>query len=343
MDGGVSLRFSPRYPKNILQLSDTSLALKGTQRYFLAMDMNDQHFTASTNDAVNLRKMNVRDIKNDPMLKHLVSVYDYNNEMIRDGMHGNGKRLMTFAGVLQHESFPLAPILKDILEICQKEMNLPIELEFAVNMSDDKDVNHVFNLLQIRPIVESEQSSEIVIDAVDAAKTIVASDSALGNGVFPGIRDVVYVNPEAWDPARSKELALKIEEINHGFREKKANYVLIGPGRWGSADPWLGIPVKWSQISEARVIIESGLKNYRIDPSQGTHFFQNLTSFRVGYMTINPFLGDGSYNLPKLSACKAVYDDGMIRHVQFGKPLVIKIDGKSNRGIIFEGVDRIEG
>ncbi len=343
MDGGVSLRFSPRYPKNILQLSDTSLALKGTQRYFLALDMNDQHFTASTNDAVNLRKMNVRDIKNDPMLKHLVSVYDYNNEMIRDGMHGNGKRLMTFAGVLQHESFPLAPILKDILEICQKEMNLPIELEFAVNMSDDKDVNHVFNLLQIRPIVESEQSSEIVIDAVDAAKTIVTSDSALGNGVFPGIRDVVYVNPEAWDPARSKELALKIEEINHGFREKKANYVLIGPGRWGSADPWLGIPVKWSQISEARVIIESGLKNYRIDPSQGTHFFQNLTSFRVGYMTINPFLGDGSYNLPKLSACKAVYDDGMIRHVQFGKPLVIKIDGKSNRGIIFEGVDRIEG
>ena len=335
MDGGVSLRFSPRYPKKVLQLSSNSLALKGTQRYFLALDMNDQHFTASIDDAVNLKKINVKDVSKDPALRHLLSVYDYNNDILRDGLNGDGKRLMTFAGVLQHESFPLAPILQDILEICQKEMNLPIELEFAVNMSQDKRVNHVFNVLQIRPIVESDQSSQIDIDEVDARKVIISSESALGNGVFPGICDVVYVNPETWDPARSKEVALKIEEINRGFSERKANYVLIGPGRWGSSDPWLGIPVKWSQISEARVIIESGLKNYRIDPSQGTHFFQNLTSFRVGYMTVNPFINDGSYNLEKLSKRKAVYDDGMIRHVHFDKPMVIKIDGRSNRGIVF--------
>ena len=243
---------------------------------------------------------------------------------------------MTFAGVLQHNSFPLAGILKDILEICQQEMNLPIEIEFALNMRPDKERSHMFNLLQIRPIVESDQSSNIVIDEVDKAQTIVSSESALGNGTFPGIRDVVYIVPDNWDAAKSNELVEKIEALNARFREDGLNYVLIGPGRWGSADPWLGIPVKWPQISEARVIIESGLANYRIDPSQGTHFFQNLTSFRVGYMTVNPYINDGSFNHDKLSVKKALYDDGLIRHVRFDDPLVIKIDGRTNRGVIFE-------
>jgi CheY-like chemotaxis protein len=336
VDGGMSIRFSPRYPKKILQLSSNAMALKETQRYFYSLDMNDQHFHASVNDAVNLVKSDIRSIDNDPVLNQLVSVYDYNNDIIRDGPHGQGKRLMTFAGILQHDSFLLADILKDILEICQKEMNLPIEIEFAVNMSADKEMNHIFNLLQIRPIVESDQSSNIQIDKIDNEKTIVSSDSALGNGVFPGIRDVVYIIPEKWDASQSQELALKVEQLNAEFREQGANYVLIGPGRWGSADPWLGIPVKWPQISEARVIIESGLASYRIDPSQGTHFFQNLTSFRVGYMTVNPFINDGCFNHDKLAAKKAIYDDGQIRHVRFSDPLVIKIDGRTNRGVIFE-------
>ena len=336
VDGGVSIRFSPRYPKKILQLSSNAMALKETQRYFYALDMNDQHFTASVNDAVNLLKTDIRSIDNDPVLNQLVSVYDYNNDIIRDGPHGQGKRLMTFAGILQHDSFLLADILKDILEICQKEMNLPIEIEFAVNMSADKEINHMFNLLQIRPIVESDQSSDIQIEKIENEQTIVRSDCALGNGVFPGIRDVVYIIPEKWDASKSQELALKVEKLNAEFREQGANYVLIGPGRWGSADPWLGIPVKWPQISEARVIIESGLANYRIDPSQGTHFFQNLTSFRVGYMTVNPFINEGCFNHDKLAAKKAIYDDGQVRHVRFSDPLVIKIDGRTNRGVIFE-------
>ncbi|MEX0981226.1 MAG: PEP/pyruvate-binding domain-containing protein [Bacteroidales bacterium] len=334
VDGGVSMRFSPSYPNKILQLSSNAMALKETQRYFFALDMNDQHFTASVNDAVNLLKRNISSIDDDPVLKHLVSAYDYNNDIIRDGLHGDGKRLMTFAGMLQHNSFPLASILKDILEICQQEMNLPIEIEFALNMSPGKERPHMFNLLQIRPIVESDQSSNIVIDEVDKAQTIVSSESALGNGTFPGIRDVVYIVPDSWDAAKSNELVGKIEALNARFREDGLNYVLIGPGRWGSADPWLGIPVKWPQISEARVIIESGLANYRIDPSQGTHFFQNLTSFRVGYMTVNPYMNDGCFNHDKLSVKKALYDDGMIRHVRFSDPLVIKIDGRTNRGVI---------
>jgi len=339
VDGGLSLRFSPKYPKKILQLSTDALALKETQRYFFALDMDDQNFTASTNDAVNLLKVQVKDIKNDPSLKHLVSVYDFNNDMLRDGMHGQGKRLMTFAGVLQHGSFPLAQILEDLLEIGQKEMNLPIEIEFAVNMSDQKEQMHVFNLLQIRPIVDTDQASDIEIDELNESETVVSSNTALGNGIFPGIRDLVYVNPENWDAARSKEIALKVDELNARFREQRLNYVLIGPGRWGSSDPWLGIPVKWSQISEARVIIESGLDNYRIDPSQGTHFFQNLTSFRVGYMTINPYIKEGFYNLDLLSHQEVVCEDELVRHVRFEKPLTIKIDGRTNRGVILLGQD----
>jgi hypothetical protein len=338
VDGGLSLRFSPKYPKNILQLSTTEMALKETQRYFYALDMDDQHFTASTNDAVNLLKTRVMDIDEnaDPSIRHLVSVYDYNSDILRDGISGKGKRLLTFAGVLQHKSLPLAEILEDLLEIGQNEMNLPIEIEFAVNMSHDKEKRHIFNLLQIRPIVESDQASDIEIDDVDPSHTVICSNTALGNGIFPGIRDLVYINPDNWDASKSKQVAQQVEALNQQFREQKKNYVLVGPGRWGSADPWLGVPVKWPQISEARVIIESGLKNYRIDPSQGTHFFQNLTSFRVGYMTINPYINDGFYNLDLLSSQEVLHEEGAVRHVRFQEPLIIKIDGKSNRGIILK-------
>jgi CheY-like chemotaxis protein len=337
VDGGLSLRFSPKYPHNILQLSSSAQAMKETQRYFFALDLDEQNFTASTNDAVNLLRTKVNDITNDPSLRHLVSVYDYNNDILRDGMQGKGKRLMTFAGILQHNTFPLAEILKDLLEIGQKEMNLPIEIEFAVNMSEDKNERHVFNLLQIRPIVESDQSSDIEISETEGEKSIICSKSALGNGNFPGMRDVVYINPDSWDASKSSELTNQIDDLNAKLKSENLNYVLIGPGRWGSSDPWLGIPVKWSQISEARVIIESGLENFRIDPSQGTHFFQNLTSFRVGYMTINPFINDGSYNLDLLAKQELIHNEGMIRHVRFKEDLIIKIDGKSNRGIIMEG------
>ncbi|MCF8224552.1 MAG: phosphoenolpyruvate synthase [Bacteroidales bacterium] len=334
VDGGLSLRFSPKHPNNILQLSSPDQALRETQRYFYGLDMDDKSFVASTNDGVNLLRIEVKNIDFDPSLRHLVSVYDYDNDILRDGMQGKGKRLLTFAGVLQHESFPMARILKDLLDIGQKEMNLPIEIEFAVNMSEDKAKRHVFNLLQIRPIVESDQASDIVVGEINDKKTIVSSDAALGNGIFPDIRDIVYINPEKWKASESKLLASEIEVLNAKFRDQKQNYVLIGPGRWGSSDQWLGIPVKWAQISESRVIIESGLENYRIDPSQGTHFFQNLTSFRVGYMTINPYMNDGYYNVDMLTEMPAVFENGMIRHVRFKDPLVIKIDGRSNKGII---------
>ena len=334
VDGGVCLRFSPAYPKKILQLSSTKMMLRDTQKQYFALNLKQESYHVSTDDAVNLVRHKIADAAGDPSFRHVASVYDYDSDMVRDGLNYEGKKIVTFAGILQHETFPLAAIVKDLLEIGQKEMNLPIEIEFAVDMDVAPGLPYVFNFLQIRPIVETDQRSNIDIGELDPAMAILYSESALGNGEFSGLRDLVYVKPENWDAASSKEIAGIMEKLNSGFRENKTGYVLVGPGRWGSSDPWLGIPVKWSQISEARIIVESGLENFRIDPSQGTHFFQNLTSFRVGYMTINPFIGDGLYDTAFLDGLEAVYEDEYVRHVRFGSDLKILIDGKTYRGVV---------
>jgi len=336
VDGGLSLRFSPRYPKKILQLSNPSMALKETQKIFYALDLNEESFVPSTNDGINLLELKIKDAEDDKALRHIASVYDLQSDVIRDGLNYPGKKLITFSGILQHDAFPLAEILQELLQIGQKEMNLPIEIEFAVNLDVEQGYPYIFNFLQIRPIVEGDQDSNIDLTDINKEQAVIYSKAALGNGYFTGLRDVVYIKPEMFDPAKNKEIALGVDHLNQHFREEKINYVLIGPGRWGSSDPWLGIPVKWPQISEARVIVESGLDNYRIDPSQGTHFFQNLTSFRVGYMTINPYIGEGSYDIAYLNSLPAVYEDEYIRHVHFGEPLNIMIDGKTNTGVILK-------
>ncbi|MEA3460545.1 MAG: phosphoenolpyruvate synthase, partial [Bacteroidota bacterium] len=307
-----------------------------TQKQYYALNLNASSYHVSTDDAVNLVRHKIDDALNDPTFRHVASVYDYQSDVVRDGLNYEGKKIITFAGILQHETFPLAEIVKELLEIGEAEMNLPIEIEFAVDMDVPKGNPYVFNFLQIRPIVESDQSSDIDMDVVKPEETILWSQAALGNGEFFGLRDLVYVKPDAFNAAASKEIASIMEKLNDGFRVNKTGYVLVGPGRWGSSDPWLGIPVKWSQISAVRIIVESGLENFRIDPSQGTHFFQNLTSFRVGYMTINPFLGDGSYDTAFLDQMEAVYEDAYVRHVRFDTPLEILIDGKTHRGAVMK-------
>ena len=297
VEGGISLRFSPKYPRKILQLSSPEAAIRDTQREFYALDLNINSFVPSTDDGVNILKLDIKDVKNDDAMRYVASTYDMNNNMLRDGISFPGKRIVTFANILQHKTFPLAEILSTLLELGQQEMNNPIEIEFAANLETPPGTPKIFNFLQIRPIVHTEEAHSINIDHITNDQTIVYSVSALGNGVFKGIRDLVYVKPECFNAANNKEVAIEIEKINNIFVKESRGYVLIGPGRWGSTDPWLGIPVKWPQISAARIIIESGLKNYRIDPSQGTHFFQNLTSFRVGYFTVNPYISEGSYDV----------------------------------------------
>ncbi len=255
---------------------------------------------------------------------------------MRDGVQHEGKKLITFSNILNHGLFPLAEILQTILDLGQKEMGKPVEIEFAADLSRPANEPKIFYLLQIRPIVDNKETIDTNLEGVAKEDTIIYCRSALGNGTLADLRDIVYIRPENFNPSKTHDMAECVGRINEQFLKAQRNYILIGPGRWGSQDPWLGIPVKWPQISAARVIVESGLENYRIDPSQGTHFFQNLTSFRVGYFTINPFLNDGYYDLDYLNKLPAIYEDEYIRHLKFEQPVIVEIDGKKNLGVIYK-------
>ena len=338
VEGGLSLRFSPRHYKKILQLSSIEAALRDTQKEFRALDLKIDSFVPSTDDGINILRLGINDVTNEAAMKYVASTYDYNNNILRDGINYPGKRIITFANVLQHRLFPLAEILSTLLDLGQKEMNNPIEIEFAANLETPPGTPKIFNFLQIRPVVHTDETSIINLGNIKPEETIIYSESALGNGMFKGICDLVYVKPESFNPAKNKDIASDIERINSEFVKHGGGYVLIGPGRWGSADPWLGIPVRWPQISAARIIIESGLKNYRIDPSQGTHFFQNLTSFRIGYFTINPYINEGFYDVDLLNSMHVTYEDEHLRHIRFEKPLEIMVDGKTHKGVIMKPV-----
>ncbi len=336
VEGGISLRFCPEIPQKILQLSSPEEALRDTQKEFRALDLNISSFVPSTDDGVNILRIPIKDANNDNAMRYLASTYDLNNNILRDGIIHSGPRIITFSSILQHKSFPLAEILSTLLELGQREMNNPIEIEFAANLEVPPGTPKIFNFLQIRPIVHSDETSSINLENVKPEDTIVFSESALGNGVFKGVHDLLYVKPESFNSARNKDISVIIENLNSRFVRDAKGYILVGPGRWGSKDPWLGIPVKWQQISAARIIIESGLKNYRIDPSQGTHFFQNLTSFRVGYFTVNPYINEGYYDVDYLNSLNVVYEDEFLRQVRFEKPLEIMIDGKRHKGAIMK-------
>jgi CheY-like chemotaxis protein len=336
VEGGLSLRFCPKIPKKILQLSSPELALRDTQKEFRALDLHIESFVPSTDDGVNIMRIDIKDANNDGAMKYLASTYDRTNNILRDGITSQGKRVITFSNILQHKSFPLAEILSTLMELGQMEMNNPIEIEFAANLETPAGTPKIFNFLQIRPIVHSDETYSINLDNIKREDTIIFSESALGNGLFKGIHDLVYIKPESFNAAQNNNVATIIENLNSSFVKQGIGYVLVGPGRWGSTDPWLGIPVKWQQISAARIIIESGLKNYRIDPSQGTHFFQNLTSFRVGYFTINPYINEGYYDVDYLNGLGTVYEDSYVRQIHFEKPLEIMVDGKRHKGAILK-------
>jgi hypothetical protein len=256
-----------------------------------------------------------------------------------DGYYpGKNRKIITFSGILHAGVFPLAEILDYILKLGQQEMGRPVEIEFAVNLekNSEKEIEGTFFLLQIRPIVDNKELMEEDLTKTQEEELVLYSKHALGHGICNDVFDIIYVKTEEFDAANNQQIASDIEQLNKQLTEEGRNYILVGPGRWGSSDPWLGIPVKWPHISNARVIVESGLENYRIEPSQGTHFFQNLTSFGVGYFTINPYLQDGIFDETFLNAQPAVRETQYLRHIRFEKPLIIKIDGKKNIGLILK-------
>lgn len=336
VDGGLTLRFSPAHPHNILQISETDMALKETQTRFYALDLKNHGKDFSVDDAFNLLKLNVKEAVADNSLKYVASTYDAYDQMLHAGVYPEGRKVVTFAGILENDAFPIAEALSRILEVGQKEMGRPIEIEFAVNTSPDDDAKAIFYLLQIRPIVDAKNEVKEDLTAIAPEETIIHCSSVLGQGIINDVFDVVYVKTKDYNAQNNGLIAREIEKLNRTFAEKDGGYVLIGPGRWGSSDPWLGIPVKWPHISQARVIVECGLDNYRVDPSQGTHFFQNLTSFGVGYFTINPYCSDGFLDSEYLDSLEAVYETEFIRCVHLENPAVIKMNGRKGIGVVLK-------
>lgn len=336
VDGGQTLRFSPKFPQKVLQTSQPDLALRETQKVFYALNLDPESFKITPDESANLLQLKIAEAEKDGVMKLICSTYDYHSNVLRDGYQDEGKRLVTFANILKYNTFPLAEILQTLLETGQKEMGKPIEIEFAIELNKPLAMQKMFYVLQIRPIVNIDETSAYKLDGIPNEELLIRAEHTLGNGLINQIYDFVYVKPTDFDPSKTREIADLVGKINEMFLQEDKNYVLVGPGRWGSSDPWLGIPVKWPQISAARVIIESGLENYRIDPSQGTHFFQNLTSFGVGYFTINPYINDGFYDLDYLDEQEVMYEDDYIRHVRFSEQITIVIDGKRNKGIILK-------
>lgn len=338
VDGGLTLRFSPRHPHNILQMSTTDFALRETQTRFYALDLNPENIANkfSVDDAFNLKKLTLKDADADGSLKFITSTYDPYDMIIRDGYYPGGRKILSFVNVLQHDVFPLASTLDQILQIGQKEMGRPVEIEFAINMNKQDPRKASFFLLQIRPIVDNKEVMNEDLSVIQPEDTILSSSSVLGHGIINDVHDVIYVKTGAFNAANNQLIAYEIEKMNRQFTGSDKNYVLVGPGRWGSSDPWLGIPVKWPHISNAKVIVECGLENYRVDPSQGTHFFQNLTSFGVGYFTINPFKGDGWFDESFLNQMPAIEETEYLRHVRLESPMIIKMDGKRSLGVVMK-------
>ena len=338
VDGGVTLRFSPCHPHSILQMSTLDFALRETQTRFYALDLADEKAAQefSVNDGFNLLKLNLKDADADGALKYIVSTYDPYDMIIRDGYYAGGRKILSFVNILQHEVFPLSETLDQLLKIGQKEMGRPVEIEFAVNVSREDPKKAAFYLLQIRPIVDNKEVIDEDLTLIPESDTILSSKNVLGNGIINDVHDIIYVKSESFNASNNQLIAYEIEKINRQFTGTDQGYILVGPGRWGSSDTWLGIPVKWPHICNARVIVECGLENYRIDPSQGTHFFQNLTSFGVGYFTVNPFNGDGWFDESYLNALPAIEETTYLRHVRFERPAIIKMDGKKSLGVILK-------
>ena len=333
VDGGQTLRVSPYHPHQVLQTSELETALRETQTRFYALDTRHVGNDFKVDDGFNILNLKVKEAERDNSLNFIASTYDPYDQVIRDGLYEGGRKVISFAGVLQQNVFPLPELLQMSMRYGAEAMRRPVEIEFACNLNADRTGS--LYLLQIRPIVDQKQMLDEDLAAIPDADCLLRSHNSLGHGVTEDVTDVVYVKTDdRFSAADNPTIAREIEKLNKEYLDRGTNYVLVGPGRWGSSDSWLGIPVKWPHISAARVIVEVALKNYRVDPSQGTHFFQNLTSFGVGYFTIDENRNDGCFHKAALDAMPAVEETEHVRVVRFKKGLRIMMDGKKGEGVV---------
>ncbi|MBP9986783.1 MAG: phosphoenolpyruvate synthase [Bacteroidales bacterium] len=335
VDGGKTLRFCPAYPDKVLQTSTVELTMSDAQTGVMALNLDPGRFTTSTDDAVNIETLPIEKVENSRNAKFVCSNFDFTNNRIVEGpTFGQSYKVITFNKILKYNSFPLAEIISSLLKIGEEELRCPVEIEFAVNMDVAPGKPRVFNFLQIRPIISGMEASKVDWSSIDTAGSLIYSECALGIGQIKGLRHLVYMKFDKFNSLRTREIADELFKINTQMHDAGHEYVLVGTGRWGSSDPNLGVPVKWAHISEAKVIVEMALENFNIEASQGTHFFQNVTSLGVGYLSIDPFRGHGVFDQEALDAMPAAIDGEWFRVVEFPEDLTIYIDSKTKRAVV---------
>ncbi|MBR4978639.1 MAG: phosphoenolpyruvate synthase [Bacteroidales bacterium] len=338
VDGGKSLRFSPKFPKKILQLSDPKLALRDTQKTMYALDLRPGAFKISRNEGVNLANPSVTEVLESFSHPELVaSTFSMENNRMVPGISARGPRVISFDAILKYGRYPLAQVLKDILDICKKELMCDVEMEFAADLTTTSSGQVLgLKLLQVRPVGEYSEDNTTTMEKVteDISTTILQSSKALGSGLFDGIDYIIHVPSASFDSARTKEMAAEVAVLNNRIKNEGGRYLLIGPGRWGSSDHWLGIPVVWSDISEAKMIVETAIPGFQIEPSQGTHFFQNITSLGVGYLTIDTVNRDGSIDENMISGFECLHDGEFVKLYKAPETMIGFIDRSNNKAIL---------
>jgi len=335
VDGGACIRFCPRYPRHLVQFSSVRDVLQNSQREFYALTLRDSGLEEG-HDAFELCRLGLEAAEADGTLSLLGSTYSHENDAVFDGLSRPGVRLVNFAPILKHRLFPLAEILDALLDIGKGGTSTPVEIEFAVRLSAPPGEPKEFGFLQLRPLALSREMVELSIGGEEPSSVLCSSPAVLGHGKIVDLKDVVVVDYHRFDRGRSRDVAREVARINASLSSAGLPYLLIGVGRWGSADPFLGIPVTWDQIASARVIVESGFKDFKVTPSQGTHFFQNITSSRVGYFTVNPDADQGFVDWRWLSEQPAVEELEFVRHIRFRDALTVKMNGKKNEGVILK-------
>jgi len=334
--GEQSLLFCPRHPHHLVHLSSVDDMLTHSQRNFWALDLDHEG-----RESMHETQYGLEVAEADGTLYAVGSTYSPESDAIYDGLSRAGVRLVTFAPVLKHGVFPLAEILSLLLDISRRGMSRPAEIEFAVRLGRGGEP-HDFGFLQMRPLALTGGFEEQHLDAVEPERLLCSSPLVLGNGTVQ-VHDVVAVDFDHFERSASRVVAQDIARYNAELTAQDRPYLLIGVGRWGSADPWLGIPVTWEQIAGARVIVESGFRDFRVTPSQGSHFFQNLTSFQVGYFTVNADVGEGFVRWDWLAGQPSVSERGCVRHLRFDTPIVVRMDGRRNQGVIFKPGEGVGG
>ncbi len=336
VDGGVSLRFTPAFAGVLPQFPSIKDMFSFSQRDFYAISMKHVASLAFLEEDQYLVKEGIERAERDGVLEYLASTYSRENDTVYDGISFQGPRIINFAHILKNEIFPLAKIVQALLKLSSEAMDCPVEMEFAVCLDAANVFPARFQVLQVRPLVVSDELVKVELSDAQKKQAFCYSDQVLGNGVSNELRDIVYVKPEAFDAAKSPEIAYQVDQMNARLRGENIPYLLVGPGRWGSTDPWLGIPVKWSQISGVRAVVEVSLPNMNVDPSQGSHFFQNMTSLRIGYFTISLNSARGFIDWPWLEAQTTVHETPFLRHIRVAQPLKVIIDGRKSEGLILK-------